>query len=84
MFAHERTSHAGIALNQETLTSVIGVRREGVTVAAGKLQKAELIRKGSVRLLLTGSQRLVFPFAWERAKPGIDRSCIQTALATVR
>lgn len=44
LLARERTSHDGLTLSQETLASVIGVRREGVSVAASKLQKAQVIR----------------------------------------
>ena len=40
LLAGERTAHDGLALSQETLASVLGVRGEGVTLAVGKLQKA--------------------------------------------
>ena len=52
LLARERTSHARLTLSQELLAGVIGVRREGVTVAAGKLQKAELIRYQRGRIVI--------------------------------
>ena len=40
----DRTSGAGLTLTQELIASLLGVRREGVTEAAGNLQRAGLIR----------------------------------------
>jgi CRP-like cAMP-binding protein len=40
----DRTSGAGLSLTQELIASLLGVRREGVTEAAGNLQRAGLIR----------------------------------------
>ncbi len=44
LLARDRTSHDGLTFSQEALASVIGVRREGISVAAGKLQQAQLVR----------------------------------------
>jgi CRP-like cAMP-binding protein len=40
----DRSSGAGLTLTQELIASLLGVRREGVTEAAGNLQRAGLIR----------------------------------------
>lgn len=52
LLARERTSHDGLTLSQEMLASVIGVRREGVSIAAGKLRKAQLIRYQRGRIVI--------------------------------
>ncbi|MEJ7812389.1 MAG: Crp/Fnr family transcriptional regulator [Gemmatimonadaceae bacterium] len=53
LMSHDRTGSDYIALTQEFLAEMLGVRRAGVTVAAGKLQKAGLIayRRGTVSVL---------------------------------
>jgi CRP-like cAMP-binding protein len=58
LLARERTPHDGLTLSQETLARVIGVRREGVSVAAGKLQKAEIIRYQRGRIEIVDRIRL--------------------------
>ena len=40
----DRSTGAGLVLTQELIASLLGVRREGVTEAAGNLQRAGLIR----------------------------------------
>lgn len=49
----DRSSGAGLTLTQELIASLLGVRREGVTEAAGKLQRAGLIRysRGHIEVL---------------------------------
>ena len=50
--------HDGLALSQEMLASVLGVRREGVTLAAGKLQKTGLIRYQRGRIVIVDRARM--------------------------
>ena len=49
----DRSSGAGLTLTQELIASLLGVRREGVTEAAGNLQRAGLIRysRGRIEVL---------------------------------
>jgi CRP-like cAMP-binding protein len=49
----DRLPTAAIVTTQELIASMIGVRREGVTEAAGKLQKAKVIRysRGNITVL---------------------------------
>lgn len=58
LLAEERTPHDGLRLSQETLASVLGVRREAVSLAAGKLQKAGLIRYQRSRIVLFDRPRM--------------------------
>lgn len=57
----DRSSGAGLTLTQELIASLLGVRREGVTEAAGNLQRAGLIRysRGRIEVL---------------DRPGLERS----------
>jgi len=49
----DRLESSHIAVTQELIASMLGVRREGVTQAAGRLLKAELItyRRGQIKVL---------------------------------
>ena len=49
----DRLSSAELAMTQELIANMLGVRREGVTEAAGKLQRAGLIRysRGHITVL---------------------------------
>jgi len=49
----DRLSSNELAMTQELIANMLGVRREGVTEAAGKLQEAGLIsyRRGKIRVL---------------------------------
>jgi CRP-like cAMP-binding protein len=49
----DRLPSDGLAVTQELVADVLGVRRTGITVAAGKLQDAELIRwqRGHITVL---------------------------------
>ena len=51
--AHDRVGSSELALTHEFLGTMLGVRRAGVTVAAGSLQQAGLIRyrQGRVAIL---------------------------------
>ena len=49
----DRLNHPEIKTTQELISNMLGVRREGVTEAAGKLQKAGVIsyRRGHIKVL---------------------------------
>jgi CRP-like cAMP-binding protein len=49
----DRLPNSEIAMTQELIASMLGVRREGVTEAAGKLQKADVISysRGRIKVL---------------------------------
>lgn len=53
LMTHDRTEGDEFRLTQEFLSQMLGVRREGVTLAAGVLQKQKLIRysRGQIRVL---------------------------------
>ncbi|WP_247886845.1 Crp/Fnr family transcriptional regulator [Azospirillum sp. SYSU D00513] len=53
LMAHDRSDGDQILLTQESIAAMLGVRRAGVTVAAGSLQKAGLIAygKGSITIV---------------------------------
>jgi Mn-dependent DtxR family transcriptional regulator len=47
-----------LAMTQELIADMLGVRREGVTEAAGRLQKAGLIRYSRGRIAVLDRSRL--------------------------
>ena len=53
LLSFDRLPSDELTMTQELIASMLGVRREGVTEAAGKLQKAGLIRynRGHITLL---------------------------------
>lgn len=53
LMMHDRMSSAEFQLTQEFLANMLGVRREGVSLAAGNLQKRKLIRysRGNLKVL---------------------------------
>lgn len=53
LMIHDRIEGEEFRLTQEFLSQMLGVRREGVTLAAGVLQKQKLIRysRGTIRVL---------------------------------
>lgn len=53
LMTHDRIEGDEFRLTQEFLSQMLGVRREGVTLAAGVLQKQKLIRytRGQIRIL---------------------------------
>jgi hypothetical protein len=50
--AHDRSEGDEFPMTHEFLAMMLGVRRAGVTVAAGALQKAGLVRYGNGRMLI--------------------------------
>ncbi len=53
LFSHDRVLGEEIVMTQEIISHLLGVRREGVTVAAGRLQEAGLISyvRGHIHIL---------------------------------
>jgi CRP-like cAMP-binding protein len=53
LMTHDRMGNDEFQLTQEFLSHMLGVRREGVSIAAGDLQKRKLIRysRGSLKIL---------------------------------
>jgi CRP-like cAMP-binding protein len=52
LLSHDRLHSDEIVMTQELIASMLGVRREGVTVAAGRLQAAGLIRYARGRIII--------------------------------
>jgi CRP-like cAMP-binding protein len=52
LLSHDRLHSDAIVMTQELIASMLGVRREGVTVAAGRLQAAGLIRYSRGRITI--------------------------------
>ncbi|KAB0632374.1 Crp/Fnr family transcriptional regulator [Burkholderia stagnalis] len=52
LLAHDRIDGDELAVTQQTIANMLGVRREGVTEAAGCLQEAGLIRQRRGRITL--------------------------------
>ncbi|WP_043367289.1 Crp/Fnr family transcriptional regulator [Belnapia sp. F-4-1] len=57
LMAHDRAEGDRFPLTHEFLSMMLGVRRAGVTVAAGALQKAGLIRYGGGTMMVTDRKR---------------------------
>jgi CRP-like cAMP-binding protein len=57
LFALDRLGSSEVRMTQERIANLLGVRREGVTEAAGKLQEAQLIAysRGRIRVLDRGA-----------------------------
>jgi CRP-like cAMP-binding protein len=53
LMAHDRAQGDTYAMTHEFLGMMLGVRRAGITVAAGTLQKAGLIRYGTGKMTIT-------------------------------
>ncbi|MFN2603762.1 MAG: Crp/Fnr family transcriptional regulator [Gemmatimonadaceae bacterium] len=58
LMSHDRVANNEIPLTQEFLAQMLGVRRPGVTVAIGILQRAGLIAHGRGRITVTNRQGL--------------------------
>jgi CRP-like cAMP-binding protein len=54
----DRLSGAHLTMTQELIANMLGVRREGVTTAAGKLQKLGVIRYARGRITVTDRKKL--------------------------
>ena len=53
LLSHDRLTSDNLVMTQELIANMLGVRREGVTEAAGKLQRAGLItyHRGPISIL---------------------------------
>ncbi len=58
LLAHDRAESDELPLTQEFIAQMLGVRRAGVTVAAGSLQRAGLIRYERGHLEITNRHGL--------------------------
>lgn len=58
LMAHDRAGTAQFAITHDTLSMMLGLRRAGVTVAAGRLQQLGAIRYGRGRLEIVNRSRL--------------------------
>ncbi|WP_236037738.1 Crp/Fnr family transcriptional regulator [Belnapia arida] len=64
LMAHDRSEGDTFPITHEFLSVMLGVRRAGVTVAAGMLQRAGMIRYGGGRMTITD-------------RPGLEASCCE-------
>ena len=58
LMAHDRAEGDAFPMTHELLSMMLGVRRPGVTIAAGMLQKAGLIRYGQGRMAVADRRGL--------------------------
>lgn len=58
LLSHDRLGSSDLYMTQELIANMLGVRREGVTDAAGKLQKARLIKYHRGHIEITGRDGL--------------------------
>ncbi len=58
LLSHDRLTSPELYMTQELIANMLGVRREGVTDAAGKLQKAGLIEYHRGHITITGRDDL--------------------------
>lgn len=58
LLSHDRVGRPTLDLTQEILSTMLGVQRPSVTIAAGTLQKAGLIRYSRGRITITDRARL--------------------------
>jgi CRP-like cAMP-binding protein len=58
LMAHDRARSDNFPMTHETLSMMLGVRRAGITVAAGQLQKAGFIRYEKGRITVMDRPRL--------------------------
>ncbi len=58
LLSHDRLASRELYMTQELIANMLGVRREGVTDAAGKLQKAGLINYHRGHITITGREGL--------------------------
>jgi CRP-like cAMP-binding protein len=71
----DRTSGSSLTLTQELIASMLGVRREGVTEAAGKLQRAGYIRysRGHIQVLDRGGLEHTVCECYSVVRAEVDR-----------
>jgi hypothetical protein len=55
---HDRLDRDSVPMTQEFLSQMLGIRRASVTVAAGALQKAGLIRSAGGEVTILNRKRL--------------------------
>jgi hypothetical protein len=53
LMSHDRVDRDDLALTQEFIAMMLGVHRPSITIAAGALQRADLIRYSSGRVTIT-------------------------------
>ena len=89
----DRLSSNQVLMTQELIANMLGVRREGVTEAAGKLQSEKLIEYRRGRIIVLDRPRLetrvcecyaVVKREYDRLLPSGEATCIAEAPVTVR
>lgn len=75
LLSHDRVQSDEVAMTQEFLSHMLGGRRESVTVAAGRLQDAGLIRysRGNIRILNRAGLEAVACECYRIVKQEFDR-----------
>jgi CRP-like cAMP-binding protein len=58
LMAHDRTENDAIPVTQDSISMMLGVRRSGITVAAGALQEANVIKLSRGRITVLDRQGL--------------------------
>jgi CRP-like cAMP-binding protein len=75
LLSHDRLDSDELVMTQELLANMLGVRREGVTAAAGRLQEQELISyvRGRIRILDRGGLEEAVCECYKVVKDEYDR-----------
>ncbi|MEO8160166.1 MAG: Crp/Fnr family transcriptional regulator [Arenimonas sp.] len=84
LFALDRVPGNELRITQELIASMLGVRREGVTEAAGRLQRAGIIeyRRGHITVLRRAGLVTRSCECYEVARRELDRLLPQASVAT--